>query len=204
MLGLLENQRCIVSLPGCGTARGVILEVFVKSYLVRLDGGARERFSAAKVKPESSRKPTAKLEPLTPGLTSWDSVIIGGEALPLRPIPKPEPPELCLAWLAFVRRQPCCNCDTSSSIEAHHEGKKGVSQKVRDTMAVGLCAPCHRVYTDKNRLPNPYAATLDSDIGLRTREESLEILRNEQERLLQAALQLLEPRESRVRTRWPR
>lgn len=206
MTGLTKTQRVIVSLPRNRKARGVILEVYEKSYLVLLDGEAEpRRFSAAKVKPESGRKPTAKLEircdiSATMGRPSVLTIPIDVSPVPrpLRQVPKPDFPEECPAWLRFAKKFPCCNCGVSSPIEAHHEGKKDAAfQKVRDTLAVPLCAWCHFVYTQKNALPVPSLSAPGSKgkIPLRTREESLEILRAEQERLLQLVLAQLEPRD---------
>lgn len=198
MLGLTKDQRVIVSLPKGRKARGVILEVYPKSYLVQIAFGKAERFSAAKVEPESTRKITLKLEP--PKIEIGPAALIiglgAGDLGSPRPIPKPESPEPCPAWLKFVKKFPCCNCGTPFAIEPHHEGKKDAAfQKVRDTLAVPLCAYDHKIYTDKYRLPNPYAADVNGPNGLRSREESLEILRAEQERLLGLVLSQLEPRD---------
>lgn len=202
MTALSKDQRVIVSLPGGGTARGVILEVYGKSYRIWLDDGLGvSRFSAAKVKPESGRKPTAKLSaqglgvlearallrPLTP--INAPTQIMRNQRAIIMPVPKPELPEECPAWLAFVRKQPCCNCGATQNIEAHHEGKKGLSQKVRDTMAVPLCRECHRHYTDTNTLPRPVFGGFS---GAYTREESQKFLRVEQDALLQRALSRLD------------
>lgn len=199
MTGLTKDQRVIVSLPGGGTARGLILEVLAKSYRVQLDDGTVERFSFAKVKPESTRKKTAKLEIDPARVTAPIDVQLPPHSecpgySALRPIPKPEPPEECLAWLAFIRRQPCCNCGATQNIEAHHEGKKGVGQKVRDTLAVPLCRTCHRVYTDTNSLPAP-GLEVGVFEGFYTRGESLLLLVSAQERLLTMALNHLEQRD---------
>lgn len=184
MTGLTKDQRVIVSLPG-RKGRGVILEAFEKSYRVKLDEGRIERFSALRVKPESTRKPTAKLEPaLFVGQIPVPSRYTAPEQT--RAVPKPELPELCPAWRRFVKKFPCCNCGAVFGIEAHHEGKKDAfARKVRDTLTVPLHLECHTVYTAKNRLPiriKPSGIYGEDD--LRTREESLEILRAEQERLL--------------------
>jgi len=193
---LSENQRCIVQ-----TRRetdkhvrryfGVVTEVLPKGYMVRLDGWKdAQKWSERKVKPErqsSVRRLVAKLdrasEALASRLVSQRPAVVAQARRELTPVPKPEPPEKCEAWLKYVRTLPCCNCGRGPDlvpIEAHHEGKKGVAQKVRDTLAVPLCVSCHRVYTDSNMLP------------LRTREQSLRILQAEQDRLLTAALEKLE------------
>lgn len=42
-----------------------------------------------------------------------------------------------------VRRNPCAACGTPHSIEAHHEGPRGLGQKTSDWLAVPLCTRCH-------------------------------------------------------------
>lgn len=196
-LGL--QRRVIVSLKGGGYARGIIVEILEKHYRVLLDGKTEpELFQKRKVRPESSRPPTPPLSPLKVEVTPWPVPILTIEARDLAPpraIPKPTPPEECKPWLAFVHRQPCCNCGSSFNVEAHHEGKKGHAQKVRDTMSVPLCQKCHTVYTLENALPDPEATRQAGELRLRTRKASLEILRNAQEHLLQLALAQLEQRD---------
>lgn len=56
MIGLVVGQRVIVSLSG-QRFHGDVLEVYVRSYLIKLDGIEKaERFSASKVRPESSSR----------------------------------------------------------------------------------------------------------------------------------------------------
>jgi hypothetical protein len=191
-------RRCIVRFPGNKRAWGVIQDETEKRYLVLLDLAAEPQWvKKSQVRPDT-RKPTAKLEPpaevmfVDPNperlrIPDFRPDLFGRLA-PTRPIPKPEAPEECPAWLAFVRKMPCCNCGSTQNVEAHHEGKKGVGQKVRDTMAVPLCSvPCHRVYTDTNCLPDPVAEVLGKP-KLRTRADSLLVLRAAQEDLLKGAL----------------
>lgn len=192
MIGLTASQRVIVTIKG-RPHRGEILEVYFRSYKIKLDSGVIDRFSASKVRPESGRKPTAKLDLSLP--RPIPLVIVGTEADGrLVAIPKPSLPEECPAWLAFVRKLPCCNCGSRFRMEAHHEGKKDAfAQKVRDTLAVGLCLECHTVYTAKNRLPTRTKPDgIYGDADLRTRAESLRILRFEQERLLRLVLSQLD------------
>jgi ribosomal protein L31 len=193
MTGLTAGQRVIVTIKG-RPHRGEILEVYFRSYKIRLDSGAVDRFSASKVRPENGRKPTALLSapPISPDHPGFTVRLFLEQ--PPRPIPKPSLPEECPAWLAFVRKLPCCNCGSRFRMEAHHEGKKDAfAQKVRDTLAVGLCLECHTVYTAKNRLPTRTKPDgIYGDADLRTRAESLRILRFEQERLLRLVLSQLD------------
>jgi hypothetical protein len=46
-------------------------------------------------------------------------------------------------YLAFVRSLPCCVCGSRRSIEAHHTGPRGLSQKSSDFSAIPLCAVIH-------------------------------------------------------------
>lgn len=61
---------------------------------------------------------------------------------------KPQPPQKSRTWLDFVRRLPCCFCRTVGNTDPHHHGKRGVGQKVRDTLCIPLCRLCHTRYTD--------------------------------------------------------
>lgn len=61
---------------------------------------------------------------------------------------KPQPPQKSRTWLDFVRRQPCCFCRAVGNTDPHHHGKRGVGQKVRDTLCIPLCRMCHTRYTD--------------------------------------------------------
>lgn len=191
---LVEGQRCFAKKTdrlGTRFWPGVVVEVLPKGYMVLLDGAAKpEKFSERKVKPERKqppRPPAPKMDPRH----QCPSVVAAARRTPA-PVAKPEPPEKCESWLKYVRTLPCCNCGRGPDlvpIEAHHEGKKGVAQKVRDTLAVPLCGFCHFLLTQKNELPIPPMLSL---LLRRTREESLRILQAEQDRLLTAALEKLE------------
>jgi len=186
---LSENQRCYAKktdLRGTLWRAGLVVDVLPKGYRVLLDGQvSAEKFSERKVKPQRKDPPRAAAPNLDPQ-HQRPSVVAAARRV-VAPIVKPEPPEKCEAWLKFVRTLPCCNCGVVGYTEAHHEGKKGVAQKVRDTLAVPLCIHDHTVYTSTNRLPKP-----GGGIDLRTREESLRILQAEQDRLLTAELEKLE------------
>lgn len=193
---LSENQRCKVMLK-CETDKrarlyfGEVDEVLPKGYRVRSPSfPCPLRFSERAVKPAGrapSKASSLKLDP-----QHQRPSVVAAARRGVAPVVKPEPPEKCEAWLKYVRTLPCCNCGRGpelAPIEAHHEGKKGVAQKVRDTLAVPLCGFCHFLLTQKNELPIP---PMLSPLVRRTREESLRILQAEQERLLTAALEKLE------------
>ncbi len=86
-----------------------------------------------------------------------DLILVGGgarEAFPLRPVPKPvtltNP-----AYLAYVRKHPCCLCGRSEGIEAHHWSHHGgvMGAKVDDYRTVPLCQEHHRYWHDHGTLP---------------------------------------------------
>lgn len=196
MTGLSVGQRGIASLGKGEKGHGKIADESDRKWGFLVDGEARLRWLAkSKVKPESTRKPTAKLEPpAQPANTArqWAQEELG--RMLRGPIPKPELPELCPAWLAMVRKKPCCNCLSERNVQAHHEGKKDAAfQKVRDTLALNLGLECHSVYTQTNRLPRTLKPSgIYGDADLHTREQSLSILRNAQEHLLTEVLALLD------------
>lgn len=193
---LVEGQVCYVrqkTQRGSVRRRGVVTEALPKRYRVMLDGAERaEEFRANQV--SLPRGPGPASSPSSLKLDSQHQRPAVVAAARAKPVPKPDPPEECDWWLRYVRTLPCCNCGRAAPSEAHHEGRKGVGQKVRDTMAVPLCTVCHRVLTDKNALPFPGSMALLGVPELRTRDASLRILQAEQERLLTAALlQLAQP-----------
>jgi len=53
-------------------------------------------------------------------------------------------PARCHAFLAMVRRQPCCQCGRLVGSEAAHFGKRGTATKASDFDTVPLCRVCHR------------------------------------------------------------
>lgn len=183
---LSENQRCIATI-GKLRCPGVVHELIYKGYVVRLDNGSLQKVRETRVKPAGpppKKGSSLKLDP-----QHQRPSVVAAARRDVAPIVKPEPPEKCEAWLKYVRTLPCCNCGRGpelAPIEAHHEGKKGVAQKVRDTLAVPLCFYCHKTYTNENALPTSEMT------ALRTREESLRILQAEQDLLLTAALEKLE------------
>lgn len=126
-----------------------------------------------------------------------------------RPVPKPAPPAESPAFLAWVRLGECINpgCPGLGRIDPHHEGAglvpKGVSQKIADHLTVSLCRRCHEAVTGipgkrGGCLPDPEATHHERRLILRSREESLGILRRALDERLTLALSLL-PREERIK-----
>lgn len=149
--------------------RGVIAEVLPRGYLVKLDGyiesAPPKRFPEKKVTAIYARKPTPKLLPLAVEDLSVDVEAKTFEVPRfqdadrlLKPIAKPHPPKRSPAYLAWVRQQPCCNCDAPGPSDPDHVGKRGVGQRVSDFACIPLCRWCHRGRTDFNRLPAPTLA----------------------------------------------
>lgn len=201
---LTVGQSCIATGPGLRGKKiiGRVVEVQPKGYLVADEQGFTSHFSETKVSPLTQRKPTPKLVPLvvedlsasvevktfeTPRFQDADRL--------LKPLEKPRPPARSPTYLAWVRQQPCCNCDAPGPSDPHHEGKRGVSQKCSDLLAVPLCRRCHQTYTDKNRLPDPFATISITVPTLRSREDSLAVLHKEQRWLFDRLLSRLPPEE---------
>lgn len=187
--------------------RATIVQSFAKSHEVLFQDGTKMKLASKKVKPlgQPQCKPIARKPKRMPArmpAISGDVLVTFDATRPGEPkitatlvkkdgvaIPKPLPPEESPAFLEMVRGLRCCNCKKPPRSEAHHEGKKGVSQKVRDTLAVPLCNRCHRIYTDFNELPRP--GSTDSKERL-SRGESLRILRGAQAECLKMVLERIE------------
>lgn len=78
---------------------------------------------------------------------------IGRDTSPPRPVPKPVTLR-SEAYLAYVRKHPCCLCGASPS-EAHHWSHHGgvMGAKVDDYRTVPLCQEHHRYWHDHGTLP---------------------------------------------------
>lgn len=66
----------------------------------------------------------------------------------LRAVPKAPKPMRSASYMRYVREHPCCRCETTQSIEAHHFGEHGMSVKPDDFRTVPLCTTCHREFHD--------------------------------------------------------
>lgn len=69
-----------------------------------------------------------------------------------RPVPKPTTAR-SLAYLAHVRRHPCCSCGTTEAIHAHHVASGGMGAKASDYLAAPLCGVCHQHWHATATLP---------------------------------------------------
>ena len=57
------------------------------------------------------------------------------------------------AYLAHVRRHPCCSCGTTEAIHAHHVAGGGMGAKCSDYLTAPLCGRCHQHYHATATLP---------------------------------------------------
>lgn len=108
------------------------------------------------------------------------------------------PPEKSPAYLEWVRRGPCINCEAPPRSTASHAPsgapvqRRGISQKVRDTLCTSKCWDCHQVYTGgPNRpggcLPDMEASAEEGKIVLRSKVDTEALVRCAQKvRLLRA------------------
>ncbi len=186
---LQEGDECIYREGRQLVRSRVKLDAGKVYWLIRADTGEKVRISKTKVQPYGIRRSTT----LRPDPASQRPARVVAANPKRQPVLIGDPPEECKWWLDWVHTLPCCNCRTTDGIEAHHEGKKGVGQKVRDTLAVPLCWRCHKVLTDENVLPQPGP----NPKARRTREETLIILRGQQEWLLRQAVEDL-PQAARI------
>lgn len=76
----------------------------------------------------------------------------GARARVLRPVPKPTTAR-SLAYLAHVRRHPCCSCGATEAIHAHHVASGGMGQKASDYLTAPLCGVCHQHWHATAALP---------------------------------------------------
>lgn len=187
------GDACLARRPGLHSRpeRAVIERVLVKGFLIRMDADG-EQLKVRWVKPlKSERSAPSLIERFN--RVQGPCAIVRASALPApgAPQPKPEAPEKCPEWLALVRKLPCCNCGERAPSDAHHEGKKGVGQKCRDTRTAPLCRRCHDIYTDTNCLPRPEVG------GLLSRDASLSILHGAMIRIFDRVLDEM-PSELRV------
>lgn len=186
---LSEGDSCdaYVAVGGVKQTRrhaGVIIRVKPKGYEVRLRIGDEEKILALperRVKPVKGRRPTAPLasQTIRPSTPSPLMMAAAPALAPIaRAVEKAQSPIACPAYLAWVRGMSCCRCNAPAPSDPHHEGRRGVGQKVHDTMTVPLCRSCHRQYTDTNRLPGLSAEDSKTKLQMVQRELLIMVLRS--------------------------
>jgi len=177
------GQACRARIAG-RFVKATLHQIKPKGLVLRLFDGAHVNIRLAQLL--SIDEPHRTLAPCTEPdqVSSAFRVVFHSQPPPSEPRPK-TPRIVSINFLAYVRTLPCCNCQTTSPSDPHHEGRRGVGQKAHDVLAVPLCRPCHSIYTDTNCLPDPQAK-------LRSREQSLHILQTTQRDLLLCLLHRLE------------
>ena len=149
MTDLSPGQEVTVIGPSGGPA--AVVYVRGDSVRVRLTSGRERTVPLKRVTPKRESK-----------ALSAASVFDGMEVVPsttrpfhmaVRPVPKPVTLR-SEAYLAYVRKHPCCLCGASPS-EAHHWSHHGgvMGAKVDDYRTVPLCQEHHRYWHDHGTLP---------------------------------------------------
>lgn len=69
-------------------------------------------------------------------------------------------------YLAFIRKQPCVCCGTTTRVEAAHTGPHGLSAKSSDFSCIALCDEHHRLGKWAHHGTNPviWAAHWELDV----------------------------------------
>ena len=159
MTGLSPGQDVRVS----GASGGVAHVIYVRgnSVRVRMAVTGRERtveLDRVTAAPVSKSLSVGIPEALAP----FRNDVIGvpmPDTQPWRridPLPVPKPVTLTsAAYLAYVRKHPCCLCGTPGPSEAHHWSHHGgvMGRKVDDYRTVPLCQEHHRYWHDHGTLP---------------------------------------------------
>ncbi len=148
-----------------GTAGGPATVVYVRGESVRvhMSGGLGKARTVplARVTPKRESKalsvepPSAIAKMLKREADAQRAVdAYGKDGRALRPVPKPVTLR-SEAYLAYVRRRPCCLCGRSEGVEAHHWSHHGgvMGAKVDDYRTVPLCQEHHRYWHDHGVLP---------------------------------------------------
>ena len=72
-------------------------------------------------------------------------------------------------YLAFVRTQPCMDCQAPAPNDPHHFGPRGMSQKTDDYRTVPFCRRCHDLWHDTPRTPERDALLYRTQVDLLVR-----------------------------------
>lgn len=177
------GQPCRASVGGRHVT-GTLRQIKPKGLVLTLsDGTALDIRRAQLVSIEAPRR-TLTPDPMPPMRPTASPSTIAQPPAIMVSQPK-EQRMVCEPFLAYVRTLPCCNCAAPSPSDPHHEGPRGVGQKTHDVLAVPLCRPCHRIYTDTNRLP-------DGQGRQRSRADTLVVLRTTQRNIFLSVLSALD------------
>ena len=158
MSDLSPGQEVTVS-PNATAA--TVVYVRYDTARVRFTSSGRERTVAlCRVTPKRESK-ALSVGPLDPSIPTTFRVIDEAgpwpliEAAILRPVPKPVT-LTSPAYLAYVRKRPCCLCGRSEGVEAHHWSHHGsvMGAKVDDYRTAPLCQDHHRYCHDHGTLPD--------------------------------------------------
>lgn len=171
-----EPDQAVQVLVGRAWFPGVVIEMRSTSKVRVLVDGAdstdvvpikRVRAVAAQKPMPSRPQPTLEQAIERHGLVPASRL----ERPALRAVPKPPKPLRSEAYLAYVRRHPCCLCGRTQNIEAHHHGPHGAGQKTDDYRAAPLCDACHRAeFHQHGCLPGMTRAETDAFLYGQERE----------------------------------
>ena len=151
MTDLSPGQEVTVS----GMSGGPATVVYATPWRVRVNmvaTGKTRTVDLARVTPKRESKALSVAELDQAPLVSIADIVARSTST-LRPVPKPVTLR-SEAYLAYVRKHPCCLCGASPS-EAHHWSHHGgvMGAKVDDYRTVPLCTEHHRYWHDHGTLP---------------------------------------------------
>lgn len=212
---IAPGDRCWAKMGGGVRSIAWVKEDIGKGYMLSVGSPSSpaQYFGNAKVSPLNApiRKPLARSKPMprrprqraqgsearaipisrTGGGLSGDPTFLAvSEPSAMRPVMKPQKPARSPAYLAWVRRQACCNCFARGPSDPHHEGPHGLGQKTSDFNCVPLCRACHRQLTDSahHQLPDPSQSAPPGKVAMRSLDVSQSIMRATKQQLLLRAL----------------
>lgn len=121
---------------------------------------------SVRVVPQVKAPPIAEVFTPKPSPPPARTVRVDGRPVAL---PKPTPPLSCEAYLAWVRKMPCCFCSAPPPSDPHHYGPRGVGQKTDDLRVAPLCRPCHDVLHSQPLTPRIREVLLAAQVDLLVR-----------------------------------
>lgn len=143
----------VKSQPGLGGwQRGVLEDMGERTAWVRIGRtGELVQVTASRVRPAKDRQVKPDAPPASrPKLARKPSY----ERPAGKAQPKPSQPLRDKRYLAYVREQPCCSCQSPGPSDPHHFGPHGMGQKTDDYRTSPLCRKCHDHWHDHGALPD--------------------------------------------------